>query len=252
MTVLRADGAIVSGGTTEHQSREQDSSETGGLERSGKFGPNDLLSAHLGSSPIENRYREFMEYSHKLGEREDWRGLRDRMGDRGEALRGHKAPAGLYEALVRVAGALGYTVRVAEVGGASYTSAYTQHSERLIFLYPLAPGALVSCLAHELVHAYQWWSGRPDDDEVRRRLGILEAEAEMVAYLLCASRGLNTQGYSALYVVGWCFGHTEWVSSSAAWVLGTYAWLNDALGAAGGGQVRGGHIEQITSRGWSF
>jgi hypothetical protein len=49
--------------------------------------------------------------------------------------------------------------------------------------------------------------------------GTREIEAESVAYLVCASAGLDASGYSFGYVATWAGGDPEAVSSTAARVL---------------------------------
>jgi antirestriction protein ArdC len=68
-----------------------------------------------------------------------------------------------------------------------------------------APAQRVKTLAHELGHAilHAPGDGRPDDRSLR------ELEAESVAFVVCASNGIETDEYSFGYVTGWIGGGDE-------------------------------------------
>jgi len=68
-----------------------------------------------------------------------------------------------------------------------------------------APAQRVKTLAHELGHAilHTPGDGRPDDR------GLMELEAESVAFVVCANNGIDTDDYTFGYVTGWVGGGDE-------------------------------------------
>ena len=51
--------------------------------------------------------------------------------------------------------------------------------------------------------------------------GLMEVEAESVAYVVSGMAGFNTSAYSVGYIAGWSDGDTELIKSTAARVLRT-------------------------------
>ncbi|MCL6522700.1 MAG: ssDNA-binding domain-containing protein [Firmicutes bacterium] len=116
-----------------------------------------------------------------------------------QTLRGHsEAAERLYRALLRIAQEEGIRVTVApELGGAHGIWHSREREISLLASDPLDQRA--KTLAHELAHAWLHPSGYGHPDNRPRA----ETEAESVAYVVCAARGLDTSRYSFAYVLGW-------------------------------------------------
>ena len=116
-------------------------------------------------------------------------------------LRG-QAPPGLWEALADLTQAAGYTLHRRDCGGAN---GQTDFTARTIAVRPDVDDAqAVKTLAHELGHV------RLHCPDGRRELagnlactGLIEVEAESVAYLVASSHGMDTSAYTFPYVTGW-------------------------------------------------
>jgi len=105
-------------------------------------------------------------------------------------------PDGLYGELLRVAQGLGYTVEDADLGG-EVNGDTTYSARRIRVEASNAPAQRVKTLAHEIAHAMLHEDARHLDR------GLIELEAESVAYVVCQSFGLETGEYSFGYVAGW-------------------------------------------------
>lgn len=79
----------------------------------------------------------------------------------------------------------------------------------------LAPAQAAKTLAHELAHTHL--HGGPEAEQACR--GIVEVEAESVAYLVCSAFGLVTDAYTFPYVARWANGDLELVRKTAARVV---------------------------------
>ena len=89
----------------------------------------------------------------------------------------------------------------------------------------LAPAQVAKTLAHELAHTHL--HGGNDAEQTCR--GIIEVEAESVAYLLCSSFGLSTDVYTFPYVARWANGDLELVKKTATRVVGAASELLSRL-----------------------
>ena len=108
--------------------------------------------------------------------------------------------AGVFEHLVAVAQSIGYTVENAEFADSrNGDCAFDLH--RIRVASDRSPVQRIKSLAHELGHAML--HEQCDD----RRLAELEAES--VAFVVCASLGINSDEYSFGYVATWAGGGDE-------------------------------------------
>nr|MDQ3573472.1 ImmA/IrrE family metallo-endopeptidase [Actinomycetota bacterium] len=79
----------------------------------------------------------------------------------------------------------------------------------------LSPAQAAKTLAHELAHA-ALHDGKAYMTACR---GVVEVEAESVAYIVSTAAGLPTDGYSLPYVAHWSAGDTGLVRSTAERVI---------------------------------
>jgi len=152
-----------------------------------------------------------------------------------------EAPVGLWDGLVDLVRARGFTV-----GGEDPSPALgvTRYATRRVDITPdLSPAMACHVLAHELGHIAA-------DHEPRRDVsrGVREAEADGIAHLVTTTAGLP--GHVTVdYVTGWTGGDPATVRATAARVVTAAAQIIDALhlddtptdtqAAAGSGQLEG-------------
>jgi antirestriction protein ArdC len=147
---------------------------------------------------------------------------------RAELLDG-AGPEGLWEALVAQVESVGFVVERAECGSANGRTNYATHT---VTVRPDVSGAQAcKTLAHELTHVL---THRERLSECR---GVVEVEAESVAYLVCEARGVVSDGYSFPYVAVWAGGDSDLVRSTAERVITTAREILDRLGLIGGKPV---------------
>jgi antirestriction protein ArdC len=108
--------------------------------------------------------------------------------------------AGAFETLARVAKGWGWTVADADAGKLGAANGMTCHLTREILVSAeRSPLQRVKTLTHEMGHALL----HGEDCTYRADRGLVELEAESVAYVVCGSLGLSTDNYSLGYVAGW-------------------------------------------------
>ncbi|MGB8021806.1 MAG: ArdC-like ssDNA-binding domain-containing protein [Candidatus Nanopelagicales bacterium] len=131
-----------------------------------------------------------------------------------------QAPLGLWDALADAITARGYTVTrcasAAEVGGANGITDYTT---RTVTVRADVDDAMAwKTLLHEAGHV---WLHNPLDPTAEGPAcrGLIEVEAESVAYLVAAHHGLDTSGYTFAYIAGWAGRDDHAVTATAGRVL---------------------------------
>jgi antirestriction protein ArdC len=83
----------------------------------------------------------------------------------------------------------------------------------------LSPEHMAKTLIHETAHVLL---GHTDDmAEYVEHRGLMETEAESVAYVVAGLVGFDTAAYSVGYIAGWAEGDTDLIKSTAARVLRT-------------------------------
>lgn len=111
-----------------------------------------------------------------------------------------EAPGGLWEALAVLVDQHGYTLTRGDCGGANGTTAYDRHEVRV--RSDISDAQAVKTLAHELGHVLlPPPAGRSIADGQCR--GLLEVEAESVAYMVTRAHGLDSSQYTFNYVGSW-------------------------------------------------
>jgi DNA primase len=111
-----------------------------------------------------------------------------------------QAPDGAWDALVAQVERAGFVVQRGNCGGAN---GFTHFAERLVRVRADVDDAqALKTLAHELGHVRLHDPGR-ENHTTRDCSGIVEVEAESVAYLVCANAGFSTEDYAFPYIAGW-------------------------------------------------
>jgi hypothetical protein len=146
------------------------------------------------------------------------------------ALLTGQAPAGLWDTLVAQVVWHGFRLERGDCRGAN---GYTDPARRVVRIRADVDEAqAVKTLAHELGHLE---CGHVLDLPTYATCrGRCEVEAESVAYVVAASAGLDTGGYSFAYVAGWAGGEVtvvrqaaETVTTAARTILGRVALAGD-------------------------
>lgn len=109
-----------------------------------------------------------------------------------------QAPPGLWDALKAFVEAQGYTVSRGDCGDANGVTMFDSRQVRV--RADIDDAAAVRTLAHEaghvLLHA-------PDQRQPFTCRGVIEVEAESVAFMVTAAHGLDASQYTFNYVAGW-------------------------------------------------
>jgi antirestriction protein ArdC len=107
---------------------------------------------------------------------------------------------GAFEALAHVAKGWGWTVADAEADRLGAANGLTCHLTREVLISAQrSPAQRVKTLAHEIGHVLL----HGEDCAYRADRGLVELEAESVAYVVCASLGIVSDDYSFGYVASW-------------------------------------------------
>ena len=108
--------------------------------------------------------------------------------------------AGAFEALARVVKGWGWTVADADSARLGAANGLTCHETREILVSAERSGLQrVKTLVHEIGHALL----HDSDCTYRANRGLIELEAESLAYVVCAILGIVSDDYSFGYVAGW-------------------------------------------------
>ncbi|HEY6798067.1 MAG TPA: ArdC-like ssDNA-binding domain-containing protein, partial [Kineosporiaceae bacterium] len=140
-----------------------------------------------------------------------------------------QAPDGLWDALAGLATGAGFRLERGPSGGAN---GITDLGSRVVRVRDdIDDAQAVKTLAHELGHVqlHAPDPAHPLTGTMACR-GLIEVEAESVAYLVAASHGLDTSSYSFAYVAGWATdvpGHQpeDVVRITGDRVLGAARWV---------------------------
>jgi hypothetical protein len=112
-----------------------------------------------------------------------------------------RAPEGGLQRLTRAAEGLGFAVALSDRLGPGVHGDCDHGSRRLRLRGDDPPVQQLKTLAHELGHAVLHPPEERDPDR-----GLLELEAESVAFVVCAELGVASGTYSFGYVAGWAGG----------------------------------------------
>ncbi|MBW3643399.1 MAG: ImmA/IrrE family metallo-endopeptidase [Actinobacteria bacterium] len=139
------------------------------------------------------------------------------------ALLTGEAPVPLWEALAAQVGAAGFALSRGDCGGANGRTDFGDRTVRV--RADVGPAQAAKTLAHELAHVLL----HDGTEYLLGCRGRAEVEAESVAYLVCSTAGLTTDGYSFPYVTHWSAGDAEVVRATAERALGCARRILDGL-----------------------
>ncbi len=112
----------------------------------------------------------------------------------------------------------GFDLQVADLERLGEANGITDWQQRDVVVRASLPGAQrFKTAVHELAHIRLH---EPNTDGRPSCRGIVEVEAESVAYLVCAGLGIDSAGYSLPYVASWSGGDITKVSATANRVIG--------------------------------
>lgn len=124
---------------------------------------------------------------------------------------------GIFDAVVDYLTGLGWTVTREEISGGANGYTTTDGTKKVVVEAALAPAQAAKTALHEAAHVLLHVDENPAEYVAHR--GIIETEAESVAYVVAGVLGLDTQAYSIGYVAGWSQCETEVIKSTGQRVL---------------------------------
>ncbi|SEB09844.1 ArdC-like ssDNA-binding domain-containing protein [Leifsonia sp. 21MFCrub1.1] len=125
---------------------------------------------------------------------------------------------GLINALTDYLVAEGWSIQYRPLPGAR--NGYTDPEARTVVLDDgLSAEHTAKTLIHEAAHILLGHTSNPADYVSHR--GVMEVEAESVAYIVAGLAGFDTSAYSIGYITGWADGDTNLIHATAARVLDT-------------------------------
>jgi len=111
----------------------------------------------------------------------------------------------------------GFSLQVADVERLGEANGITDWRKREVVVKAGLPGAQrFKTAVHELAHISLH---EPNSQGRPNCRGIVEVEAESVAYMICAALGVDTTGYSLPYVASWSGGDLDKVTATADRVI---------------------------------
>jgi antirestriction protein ArdC len=137
----------------------------------------------------------------------------DPLPDCGPSLLEGSGVAGLWDLLAGQVKAAGFTLERGDCAGANGRTDMTVRTVRV--RDDVSEAQATKTLIHELAHVLL----HQDIATYFTCRGRCEVEAESVAYLVCQSVGLVSDGYSFPYIAEWSEGKSEVIQSTAARVL---------------------------------
>jgi hypothetical protein len=122
---------------------------------------------------------------------------------------------------------LGWTVSRQRIGSRANGYATTDGTRRVVLDTDLSPAQAAKTSLHEAAHVVLDHTDQPEEYPAHR--GVMETEAESVAYVLAGLLGLDSGPYSIGYIAGWSHGDIDVIKSTAANVLRAVHELATAL-----------------------
>jgi antirestriction protein ArdC len=136
----------------------------------------------------------------------------ERLPDVAPTLLEDDAPLALWGRLAEQLEAAGFSLVRGDCRPANGTTDYLART--VVVRDDLSAAQATKTLAHELAHTMLH-----DGSEHRACRGVVETEAESVAYLVCQSAGITTDSYSFPYIARWSNGDLDVVRATAERVI---------------------------------
>ncbi len=139
----------------------------------------------------------------------------DPLPDVRPALLDGDAPAGLWEALAAQVTAEGFTLQRGDCRPANGRTDYTART--VTIRDDVSDAQAAKTLAHELAHVLL----HDGTEYALGCRGLVEVEAESVAYVVATASGLPTDAYTLPYVARWANGNVNAIKATAERVIST-------------------------------
>jgi antirestriction protein ArdC len=111
----------------------------------------------------------------------------------------------------------GFSLEVADVDRLGEANGITDWRDRMVVVRESLPGAQrFKTAVHELAHIRLH---EPTSGSRPNCRGVVEVEAESVAYMVCAALGVDSTGYSLPYVAAWSGGDLDKIATTADRVM---------------------------------
>ena len=122
-----------------------------------------------------------------------------------------------WEKVTELVSEAGFSMQVADVERLGDANGITDWQKRQVVVRASLPGAQrFKTAVHELAHINLH---EPNSQSRPNCRGIVEVEAESVAYMVCAALGVDTTDYSLPYVASWSGGDLDKVTATADRVI---------------------------------
>jgi DNA primase catalytic core len=132
-----------------------------------------------------------------------------------------------WELVTKLIADAGFGFQVADSDRLGEANGLTDWTQRDVIVRASLPGAQrFKTAVHELAHVRLH---KPTSQERPTCRGIIEVEAESVAYMVCAALGIDSAGYSLPYVASWSGGDLAKVTATANRVIGCARTVIDQL-----------------------
>lgn len=140
-------------------------------------------------------------------------------------------PDGIYDAMAAHMTGQGWTVVREPIAGETNGYTTTDGSKRIVVDDAIEPAQAAKTMLHEAAHAVLHTNdtGEIEPGEYVAHRGVMECEAESVAYVLAGLVDLDTSAYSVGYVTTWIKGDVDAVRATAENVLRAVQLLAGAL-----------------------
>lgn len=135
--------------------------------------------------------------------------------------------SGILTAVTTALLGLGWTLSRERIGSSANGYATSDGTRRVVIDADLSPAQAAKTSLHEAAHVVLGHTDQPEEYQTHR--GLMETEAESVAYVLAGLLGLDAGPFSIGYIAGWSHGDIDVIKSTAVNVLRAVHELAPAL-----------------------